>query len=117
MGKYKIKYYDLSVDGFVSTLFVVMDSAGEIIGSCMFFHDGLIQDFHIVEKFRGTGIGSGLLTIVEEIAKKKGIKLIYGFVKDGNKAKRFWLMHSFSAKPNGREWKISKEILSLYASF
>lgn len=106
-----VNHYDMNVDGFNSTLFVLIDLADDIIGSCMLFHDGLIQDFHVVEKFRGVGLGSGLLEKVEEIAKEKKIKLIHGLVQVKNNAMRFWGKKGFSTHPSRGELRISKIII------
>lgn len=112
MKNCNVKHYDLSVDGFDHTLFVVIDSTDNIIGSCMLFHDGLIQDFHVVEKYRSNCLGSGLLEKVEEIANEKGIKIVHGLVQHENKAIQFWEKSGFSPIRVHGGWHISKKMKS-----
>lgn len=72
--------------------------------------DGLIQDFHVVEKYRGVGLGTGLLEKVEEVAKEKGIKIIHGLVQDKNDALQFWKKSGFAKFPSSKGWNVVKRI-------
>lgn len=111
MKNCEVKHYDLSVDGNESTLFVLIGLTDEIIGSCMLFHDGLIQDFHIVEQFRGVDLGSELLEKVEEISKEKGMKFVHGLVKETSSVLKFWKKSGFSSCLTSEGWRISKEMI------
>ena len=110
MKNCEVKHYDMNVDGFDSTLFVVVDLADDIIGSCMLFHDGIMQDFHVVEKYRGVGLGSGLLKKVEKFAHEKRIKTICGLVDTKNSALKFWIKKGFSSVIEKRGNWITKTI-------
>ena len=106
----EVKHYDLNVDGFDSTLFIIVDLADDIIGSCMLFHDGLMQDFHIISKFRRAGLGSYLFDGVEKIAKEKNIKELFGHVGLKNTALKFWTKKGFSSVIGNHRYFVTKEI-------
>jgi len=68
--------------------FIVADAGGEIIGCCAiaFFTEELaeIRSVAVDEKYRGKGVGKGLVAKAEEILKEEGIKdsFVLTYVED-----------------------------------
>jgi GNAT superfamily N-acetyltransferase len=66
------------------------------INSCFYFEEVLcVNVLFVKDEYRGRGIGSLLLSKVEETAKKIGAKLSHLHTFDFNNAKEFYLQHGY----------------------
>ena len=77
------------VVGMVSILYTVSTAFGERVG--------VLEDFVVLPKYRGDGVGSELLSYAFNFSKQKGCKRITLLTDDDNEdAQRFYLRHGFS---------------------
>jgi len=101
LKKNEIEIYGLAEDNvLLGAIILYMDRDGEVA----FF-----------ARYPNRGIGSGLLKIIEEVARKKGLRFIWGWVlKDNLIARRAFEKNGFTeAEGSAREYKgINKEGIS-----
>ena len=80
------------VIGMVSILYTISTALGERVG--------ILEDFVVLPKYRGDGVGSELLSYALNFSKQKGCKRITLLTDDDNEdAHRFYLRFGFSRSP------------------